>query len=460
MKKFFLTNIGIGIVLLFSFCAKEEKVNPNPNPPGVTAENALESYLNNNDQTFSWELRESFQLANVEIYDLSLVSQEWRGKKWVHQLTIMVPPEVSYDGALLLVTGGRVRNGQPDWQSFDEESILYSSLVSLKNKAITAILWQTPNQPLYNNLYEDALISYTLHQFKSDGDLTWPLLFPMVKSAVRAMDAMQEFGEESLNLTLNRFLISGASKRGWTTWLTGAMDERVAAIAPMVIDVLNMPVNLEYQLEVWPDYSPQIQDYVNLGIIQDISSKEGVEISQMIDPYSYRARLDMPKLIVIGTNDAYWPVDAIKHYYDELPGENYIHYVANAGHDLGGGEQALRAISAFFGHTLKKEKYPDLHWDLFFNDQEIRLSVDASADQLEGAFIWIADSEDRDFRNAKFIQKDLNVKNAANLETIVEYPVSGFRAFYIDLLYTDPNGGNYTKSTRMFVADSGKVFVN
>ena len=62
----------------------------------------------------------------------------------------------------------------------------------------------------------------------------------------------------------------------------------------------------------------------------------------------------MPKMIFIGTNDEYWPVDAIKNYINDIPGENYIHYVPNAGHGLGDGQQALTALSAFFGITLQE----------------------------------------------------------------------------------------------------------
>src|SRR5690606_13795023 len=109
---------------------------------------------------------------------------------------------------------------------------------------------------------------------------------------------------------VNRFIVSGASKRGWTTWLAAATgDPRIKAIAPMVIDVLNMPVNLQYQVDSYGAYSEQIQDYVNLGIVQSIATEEGKALTTMIDPYSYRPLLTAPKMIFIGTNDEYWTVD-------------------------------------------------------------------------------------------------------------------------------------------------------
>lgn len=445
------------ILFVLISCRKSEELTPGP---PVTAENALESYLNNGDETYSWELRESYSVVGVQVYVLLLASQKWRGQTWLHQLNVFVPSEIDHDGALLFIDGNGLRNGQPAWESQNNDFIFIASLIANKNKAVTAILWQTPNQPLYNGLTEDALISFTLHNFKSDKDYTWPLLFPMVKGARRAMDAVQAFSMENLNKDINRFVVSGASKRGWTTWLTGATDDRVAAIAPMVFDVVNMPVNIQYQLEVWGDYSVQIQDYVDLGIVQEVGTGTGAELTQMIDPFSYRNQLTMPKLLVFGTNDEYWPVDAVKNYIGEMPGENFIHYVPNAGHNLEGGEQAAAAISAFFGRTLRRESYPAVRWQVEEGSQAINLTVEASADQLEGAFLWTADSEDRDFRDETFVRKDLNVDPMGSLEAQVDYPTSGFRAFYVDLIYPDPAGGQYIKCTRMFVADADEVFIN
>lgn len=456
MKKSLFVTLSI---LLFLLSCKRPETGI-PGGGAVTAENALESYLNNDDPTFSWEIRNSYDIAGVKAYDLLLTSQTWREHRWVHQLTIFVPAENNYDGALLYLNGRGLKNGEPDWRGTNEITSFVLAQVAQKNKAVTAVLWQVPNQPLYDNLSEDALISYTLHQFKGDGDFTWPLLFPMVKSAVRAMDAVQEFSQENLSGNIDRFVITGASKRGWTSWLTGAMDQRVAAIAPMVIDVLNMPVNLQYQLDVWNNYSPQIHDYVALGIVQEVETGRGPEIARMIDPYAYRSSLTMPKLIVIGTNDEYWPVDAVKHYIADIPGENAITYLPNAGHDLGGGEAAILAISAFFGQTLKGESYPVNQWELNFNERGITIAVTATPEPLQSVTLWWADSEDRDFRDATFMKKDLGVKNVSELETDIDYPTSGFRAFFVDLEYSDTNGGTYTKSTRMFVADTDEVFVD
>ncbi|MEN8157650.1 MAG: PhoPQ-activated protein PqaA family protein [Bacteroidota bacterium] len=423
-------------------------------PEGVGPETALKSYLENEDSTYSWEVKGSLDLQGVTRHNLILTSQQWREHTWKHALTVLVPDNIEHDGALLFITGGKIENGIPNGPGSDDGFVNAMAQVADLNSAVVAIVWQIPNQPLYDGLVEDELISLTLHNFKNDGDYTWPLLFPMVKGAIRAMDAVQEFTGENYSNEITRFVLSGASKRGWTTWLTGASDTRAEAIAPAVIDVLNMPVSLDYQVKVWGDYSVEIQDYVDLGIPQDVHTPGGNDITLMVDPYSYRDKLTMPKMILLGTNDPYWPVDAIRHYLDGIPGENYINYVPNAGHGLGSGEQALFTLSAFFGHTLLKQPYPLCKWSVAENETGITLSVEATAEKLLGAKLWIADSQDRDFRNEYWTATSIDAAGQNLVKVDVELPESGHKAFYLDLEYPSPSGGNYTKSTRMFVADS------
>ena len=267
----------------------------------LTPEKALKSYIANGDATYSWVLKDSTKLGSSMAYQLVLTSQKWHNITWRHQLTIVVPATVKYDGAMLFITGGSNKDEQPNWSTDDNMWPILAAIAS-KNKAIVALIKQVPNQPLFDGKTEDELISFTLHQFKQDKDYSWPLLFPMVKTAVRSMDAIQEFSSKKLHHTITNFVISGASKRGWTTWLSNAIDDkRVKAIGPMVIDMLNMPKSLSYQLDTYGEYSIQIEDYVKLGIPQGADTPDGKAITTMVDPYSYRDKMTIPKIIFIGT---------------------------------------------------------------------------------------------------------------------------------------------------------------
>jgi PhoPQ-activated pathogenicity-related protein len=425
--------------------------------PTVTPATALQSYLHNGDKTFKWEIKDTYDIGNVKAYSVLLTSQKWREFVWTHQLVILVPKENKYDGALLFVTGGSVKEGLPNWNGRDDKFNSGMATIAETNHAIVAVLRQTPNQPLFNDLTEDALISYTLHNFKNDHDYTWPLLFPMVKSAVSAMDAVQEFSKKELNHPVNRFVISGASKRGWTTWLTGANDKRAQAIAPMVIDVLNMPVSLDYQIKALGDYSVQIEDYVKLGIPQGAATEGGMAINTMVDPYSYRKTLTMPKLIFMGTNDEYWVVDNIKNYLDSIPGKNLLHYVPNAGHNLGDGKQAFEALSAFFGATMTNTTYPDCKWTTSVSKKGIDVAIKATKDELLDVIVWHADSKDTDFRDDKWTSDDTKTGAKSKVKITEPLPATGYRAFYVDLKYKDVNGKPYTVSTRVFMTDTKKI---
>ncbi|MDD3108234.1 MAG: PhoPQ-activated protein PqaA family protein, partial [Alistipes sp.] len=266
----------------------------------VTPSTALSAYLNNGDLSYRWEVVSMKPAPGVVRYDLLLTSQTWQQIPWKHQLTLWIPERLSHSQVLLMIAGGSLQRGEPRWSEGDKTQEALARLAR-QSEAPTAQIRQVPNQPLFDSLTEDALIAYTLLHLQQTGDMSWPLLFPMTKSVVRAMDAITEFSAEQLQRKVEGFVVSGLSKRGWTTWLTALSDERVIGAVPMVIDMLNMPHSIPYQVEVMGTYSDQIADYSTSGITEMFATKEGEAIVQMIDPYSYRRHATMPKLLVMGT---------------------------------------------------------------------------------------------------------------------------------------------------------------
>jgi PhoPQ-activated pathogenicity-related protein len=434
----------------------------------VTPATAMQSYLHNGDQTYHWQLKDTFSIGTVKGYDLLLTSQHWRRYTWTHQLTILVPAKNKYDCALLFITSGhnKKNDGLPEWHEPADMLTKRLSKIASENSTTAAIIRQVPNEPLFGGLTEDQIISYTFHKFEEDfekgndkdKEYTWPLLFPMVKSAVRGMDAVQDFSRKNLHHRIKHFLVSGASKRGWTTWLTAAADPRVEAIVPMAIDVLNMPVNLIHQLKAYGKYSSEIKDFVKLGIVQSLETPEGKALVKMVDPYSYRKKLTMPKMIMVGSNDPYWVIDNAKNYLPGIPGINSMHYIANAGHLIENGQEAYTTLSAFLGVTLKNCKYPICSWNIIENGREATLIIKASKDILKDAVLWQADSKGKDFRNDKWYSKDLGISHQSIIKIVEKIPSSGYRAFYVDLKYPDPNGGEYFVSTRAFMSDTNHVY--
>lgn len=429
----------------------------------ITAEQALRRYIDNGDDSFKWECKDSLAKENYTAYKLRMRSQTWRGNEWIHELVVFVPKTILHREALIHISGGRSdeATAEPIYHNWDNQLIEFMGGIAARSNALTAILWQVPRQPMYGGMTEDELVSFTLHNFQKDSDYSWPLLFPMTKSAIRAMDAIEEFSKQRRHpIQTDRFVTNGISKRGWTTWLTAACGEkRVVAIAPMVIDILNMPVSVPYQRHMYGKYSIHIQDYVNLGLTEQLSTSSGAELVKMIDPYSYRDAYDLPKMLFFGTNDEFWCVDAVKNYIDQIPGQTQVSYVTNAGHNLGDKKAAFNTLEAFFQQTIAKEKYPRFDYSIQEDANGASVKLKTSKRHLQEVIIWEAESSDKDFRDEKFVAKELNISNKKSVELRVDYPTKGYKAFLVMVKYKHPNGKEpYNISTRMFTADNKELF--
>ncbi len=258
----------------------------------------------------------------------------------------------------------------------------------------------------------------------------------MVKAAIRAMDTSQEYMKKTWNLDINGFTVMGASKRGWTTWLTAATgDPRVKAIMPIVIDTLNMPEQMKHQLESYGEFSDQIKDYTEKGIQMKMESEIGKELNAMVDPYSYRKLLTLPKLIVNGTNDPYWTLDALNLYWGDLEGPKYIFYAPNGGHGLnpeGIVRLSTTAIN-FAKMAAGQQTLPKLDWKI--EEVDKGLSLNLKSDLLPAVTrVWTASAPTRDFRKSKWSHVHMETKDDG-FEFVLPRPESGFAAAYAEAKY-------------------------
>jgi PhoPQ-activated pathogenicity-related protein len=351
----------------------------------------LPAYVDRPDRTYKWTLEGQHTGNEGVVYRLHLISQVWKGVVWAHDLDVFVPKQLTTPATLLLfITGGERSQG------------VAAEVVRTAQSAGApcAVLYGIPNQPLLDGLYEDDLIAKTFIQFLATGDPDWPLLLPMTKSVVKAMDALQAFSRRYLQHSLEGFVVTGASKRGWTSWLTAAVDQRVKGVVPRVFDMLNIPAQLPHQREAWGQYSEMLGPYTDPGLPAALSSGGGRRLIEMVDPYSYRTKLTAPKLIVLGTNDRYWSLDALDLYWSELPGTKQVLYVPNAGHGLAeaGWQDSLLC---FFRHVAADEPLPQPAWQRTRDGDLLRLSV-AGDSRPVSARLWYAQSPSRDFREARW----------------------------------------------------------
>lgn len=420
---------------------------------------ALARYVAAPDASYEWREVGAGRIGAVEYTELILTSQTWRGQPWKHQLILLRPPTVESASSqgFLFVHGGRWK---PEYEKgysgkLPRAAPMFARLAE-QIRAPLGVLLQVPYQPLFERT-EDELIAYTFDRYLETGEGDWPLLLPMVKSAARGMDVMQEFALKRWNRPIDSFTIAGASKRGWTSWLTAAVDPRIASVAPIVIDMLNLPAQIKLQQATFSGMSEQVADYTAINLPQRLDSDSGRSLLAMVDPYSYRARLTQSKLIVLGTNDRYWPLNALNVYWDDLPEPKHVLYIPNQGHGLSEVNKLIASLSAFHRHAASATPLPNLTWNFSPAARSVALTVQADR-KPRTVRIWYATNPTLDFREATWKSRSCRQQSDHHLcEQAIKS--SGYTAVFAEVAFRDADQPQYSLSTTVCItsrsADTG-----
>jgi PhoPQ-activated pathogenicity-related protein len=401
-------------------------------------EDALAAYVAKADASYEWTLRARYTQRGAAIVGLHLISQIWGETLWQHELYLIRPEGLeSVTHGVLVVAGGRWRADLAAMPAGDvslSEDAEQFIAIARRMKAVVAVVGQVPFQPLFG-LSEDRLIAHTFERYLAGRDAESPLLLPMVKSAVRAMDAAREAAAAEWGLELDTFTVLGASKRGWTSLLTAAVDRRVTAVAPIVFDAVNMRLHFPHEIDVWGAPSEEIQPYTDLDLPNILSSEQGRDLREIVDPFSYRQALTQPKLIVAATNDRYFPVDSLNLYWDDLVGRKYILYVPNSGHDISDLPYVVRSLTAFNRDAAAIARLPAIAWEFLELPDELVLCV-AAEPAPRHLRLWTATASTRDFREARWGAREVGAagSEAGTAEVLrLPAPESGYAAVYAEL---------------------------
>lgn len=410
-------------------------------PSSVPENQILKKFVQTCDPYYDYEVLRTatFPSFGISSYVFEMTSGMWRGSQelynaqpWKHYLTIIEPSIVLHNKALLLVTGGTT-GSEPDITDQAEMVLPFVSATG----TVAVILKAVPNQPLQfidetKKRVEDGIIAYSYDKYMDgykarEADITWPALLPMVRSAVRAMDTVQKFVKEEKpgrRYEINQFVVTGASKRGWTTWLTSAIDPRVCSAMPIVIDVLNMPYQIEHHYYSYGGkFSPALIDYVSFGIFDRLGTPEGNSLWKIVDPINYIDSLTMPKFILNSTGDQFFLPDSAKFYFNMLkpntalpngivyPDNAYLYYAPNTDHGLVSSnaldldENSYRALLAFYLSVINNRERPKFVWwveedtaETDISKRAFRIRLDCITKPKE-VLLWQAtNKKTRDFR--------------------------------------------------------------
>ncbi len=405
------------------------------------AETALDTYVARPDANYSYNLYHTEQGTGYTAYFLEMTSQQWRSSNevdrpiWTHDVMIVIPKIAleSTHTAVLLVSGGSNSSNHPT----SVDSTVGAAAVT--TGAVLAVVSQIPNQPLYFTdeagvgRKEDEILAYSLDKALDTGDPEWAVHLAMTKAAVRAMDTVQTF-TASKGKTINDFLVIGGSKRGWTTWLTAAVDPRVKAIVPASIDLLNLGQQFVHHWEAYGFYAPALQDYVAFDLPCRMQTTEGQALLRVIDPYAYRERYTMPKLILNSAGDQFFVSDSSRFYYGALPGPKWLRYMPNTDH-YQDEQVAINALS-WMNDILNNDSSPQIGWTLD-NDGALRVSPSIHPKQVR---LWQASNPSaRDFRlesiGSAWTSQVLTDAGDGTYVGRVQQPTTGWTAFFVEVTF-------------------------
>lgn len=427
-----------------------------------TSENPFEAYLAEPHPSYSFEHQSTLEADTHTAYVIRMVSQEWlteefvNDPEWRHWLTVVVPNQVKHQTALLMIGGGSQNDDLPG----EAHSIVLEA--ALATGSVTAHLHNVPAQPLTFNgdanaeRYEDDIIAYGWRQFLESGakseDAIWLSRLPMTAAAMRAMDTVTDFTRSDLGLTVSDFVVTGASKRGWVTWTTAIFDDRVVAIAPAVIDLLNLKPSFEHHWRAYGEWSPAIKEYEEEQIIFWQESQEYAGLIDLVDPYSYVDSLQMPKYLINAASDEFFLPDSWRFYWDALPGKKHLRYIPNMGHSLSGSDMH-KGLIAFYSSILNSRELPQFDWSVTNNQINVSYDPRNPPDRLR---LWNAHNPDgRDFRlyviDRIWMARDLEIEQDGEVIVELKQPDSGFTAWFVEAEFGSTNEYPFTETSGVVV---------
>jgi len=437
----------------------------------------LDDYVAEQDPAYAWRLSVSHAMdSNFTLaYTLDLTSQQWRDEsevdirqvRWRHWVNVVVPQwdgllGAKKDTALILINGGDSLDPMPPLDPRFRQ-------LGAATRSIIVELTAVPNQPILfadevTARSEDEIIAYSWDKFLTSDDPNWPLQLPMVKSVVACMDAVQEFAQEQAGHTINHFVLTGGSKRGWTALLTAAVDARVTAIAPIVSDLLNMPRSFAHHWSSYGFWAEALRPYEELGIFSWLDSEQNELLVEIVDPYQYLDRLTLPKFLIIAAGDDFFVSDSAQFYIHDLPGETHLRVVPNTNHYLDEAQDSVfESLVPYYDAFLHGVARPTFAWTV---EADGALTVETFTPP-QAVTLWQAYNPfERDFRlsttGPNWSSSPLPSQGDGIYVSNVAAPTEGWTAYFIELVFDGSKLGgipfDYTFTTEIVVLPQEQPF--
>ncbi|EHP9237029.1 PhoPQ-regulated protein [Salmonella enterica subsp. enterica serovar Infantis] len=419
-----------------------------------------------------YSLLEKKQRPGVMLQRFNLNSQTWSPQgvvspeRWQNGVDIYIPDSAREKNALVVINNGSNNNGSGTPvapTNFNEEEL---SRIAIATRTVVISVSNVPNQVLsYQGvttpLGEDNSVAYSWKLFIGDTHKYQDasLHIPMAASVSQAFRLAKK---ELTQQNINKFIVTGASKRGWAAWLTALSDPDVGAVVPFAMDLLNTQKSLEHMYQSYGKNWPvAFYPYYNQGIDQQVGTDKFARLMRLEDPLTYLNtdmgdRLKIDKYIINASGDDFYVPDNSHFYYGLLPGSKSLRVVPNSTHNgiLSVAEQSL---ITFVNRFQEKQKLPEITENVQSRGDGKKELVVNFSEKPVAILQWTArNPAARDFRYAcdiKYNSVPVSLATGDNTHSIsLTTPDSGWQATYIEATFTD----GYVATTQVYITPDEK----
>lgn len=413
-----------------------------------------------------YALLEKRQLDGVVLQRYKLTSQSWSPQgvvspeRWQHAVDIYIPDSARQENALLVINNGTNDSGSGKPiapTNFTEKKL---SRIAVDTSTIVISVSNVPNQKLkYHGvakpLAEDDSVAYSWKLFMKGTEeyQNASLHIPMSASVSQTLQmAKKELAKQNIN----KFIVTGASKRGWAAWLAAVSDPDVKAIVPFAMDLLDTQRSLEHMYRSYGGNWPiAFYPYYKQEIDKQIGTNEFSLLMTLEDPLAYlntniQDRLKIEKYIINASGDDFYTPDNSHFYYNKLPGVKSLRVVPNSTHNgiLSVSEQSL---ITFVNRYQNHYKLPEITEKVQGYGSGGKALTVSFSEKPTSILSWTARNPvARDFRYACGIQyrsEPIDLPSDDRITIPLTKPDNGWQATYVEATFSD----GYVATTQVYI---------
>jgi len=267
---------------------------------------------------------------------------------WWHFMGIAIPDVIKHPGHGILMIEGAQNNDNYEPPDRADASGLTAVSTANDTGIVTGYVMSVPNQPVhfYNDpsfrrRTEDAIIAWTWRTYldspDDESDQTIIERMPMTKAAKRGLDTIAAVAKvRAPETNIDKFIVTGASKRGWTAWSIAATDRRVMAAIPMVFSLINVRNGSvpQHNQDMDGAWSFALQPYYREGLTGEFYTPKTRYIYEVEDMIFFEERFKIPILAISSTGDEFFLPDDNHSWWHRIPGPTWFMLLPNAEHTM------------------------------------------------------------------------------------------------------------------------------